>query len=108
GCPPLLANRPSGEPWRFLGCGAIFHRSLLRRLKRYLKVYGAGAETFRIADIAFAYQAPYRSVDVGYLDFPWQTAPNRMYHELDHYVVRQLAVERVAERGWLCPEVPLT
>ena len=104
GNPLIFANRPNGEPWRFLGCGAIYHRSLLPILTRYADRYGWDHNFYRVADVAFTYQTPYTSVDLGYLDFPWQTAPNRMYHQPDHILVRQQTVDRIAEQGWLIPE----
>lgn len=89
----ILANKPPAEEWRFLGCGALFHRKLAN-FDRYLAHHPADAEFHRTADVAFAYQHPYRSVWVGYTDLPWQTAPNRMYHQPDHYVVRERTRER--------------
>ena len=93
GVDAVFANRPHGEEWRFLGCGAIFHRSLAD-FSAYTDMYGFDAEFCRVADVVFAYQHPYRSEWFGYLDFPWQTAENRMYRQGDHYLVRERARAR--------------
>lgn len=95
----ILANKPELEEWRFLGCGALFHRDLVGGFTDYLALYGQDDDFLRAADVAFAYRHGYRSVWLGYLDFPWQTAPNRMYHEPDHYEVR----ERLRERTLALP-----
>ena len=84
----ILANKPPAEEWRFLGCGALFHRDLAN-FDRYLSRHSADKDFHRAADVVFAYQHPYRSVWLGYCDFPWQTADNRMYRQPDHYLVRE-------------------
>ena len=85
----ILANKPVGEEWLFLGCGSLFNKSLVApSFDRYLEAYAHEAgtdELHKTADVVFAYQNPYRSVWLGYLDFPWQTADNRMYKDHDHY-----------------------
>lgn len=93
----ILANKPEGEEWRFLGCGAIFHRSLADCFTRYLERWPDRDDFYRVADVVFAYQHPYRSVWLGYLDFPWQTADNRMYKQPNHYLVRERARDRAKE-----------
>ena len=98
GRPGILANKPPEEEWRFLGCGSLFRRELVN-FDRYHAAYPADDEFHRTADVAFAYQHPYRSVWLGYLDFPWQTAPNRMYRQKGHYTVRQRTRERTLLLG---------
>ena len=92
----VVANKPAAEEWRFLGCGAVFHRWLNRDgwVERFTEKYGQDEDFYRVADVAFLYQHAYRSVDLGYRDLPWGTAPNRMYHQPGHYDVRIRARER--------------
>jgi hypothetical protein len=92
----IVANKPVEEEWRFLGCGALFHRDLAN-FDQYLALYPEDPEFHRTADVAFAYQHPYRSVWLGYLDFPWQTAENRMYKQTDHYIERRRTRARTLE-----------
>lgn len=89
----IVANKPPAEEWRFLGCGALFHRDLVN-FDRYHARYPGDPEFNRTADVVFAYQHPYRSVWVGYTDLPWQTADNRMYRQSGHYTVRNEARAR--------------
>lgn len=91
----IMANRKPDEEWRFVGAGAFFQRKMIpQAFGPYLAVHPRDDDFLRAADVVFAYANPYTSVWVGYEDLPWQTAPNRMYHEVDHYAVR----ERVRER----------
>jgi hypothetical protein len=90
----VFANVRPDEEWRLTACGAIFHRSTLSVFDRYIEVYGRDADFFRVADVVHAYQLPFHRRWYGYLDFPWQTAPNRMYHQPDHYTVRERARDR--------------
>lgn len=89
----IVANKPPAEEWRFLGCGSLFHRSLVN-FDRYHTRHPGDPEFNRTADVVFAYQHPYRSVWVGYTDLPWQTADNRMYKQSGHYTVRNEARAR--------------
>lgn len=87
----VLANNRLEQEWRYLGCGALFHRDLVN-FDTYLERHGDDMELFyRVADIAFAYQHPYRRVWLGYCDFPWQTADNRMYKQDHHFFERRKA-----------------
>lgn len=81
----LLVNVPPGEnPW--LAWGAVFRRSeALRAFDRYLAQHEFDEEFLNWADVVFAHLAGWREVDLGHLDLPWATAPNRMYHQPDHY-----------------------
>lgn len=96
GGPVVFANKPPAEEWRFLGCGALFHRDLVDRcaFDRYLELYPDRTEFHRVADVVFAYSLPYTTTWVGYADLPWQTAPNRMYLQDGHYESRIEARER--------------
>jgi hypothetical protein len=96
----IVANKKPDEEWRFVGAGAFFDRSLLSVFDRYLAVWPQDDDFLRAADVVFAYANPYTSVWVGYEDLPWQTAPNRMYWETDHYEVR----ERLRARTLALPE----
>lgn len=89
----VFANKPVLEEWRFLGCGALFHRDLAT-FDPYISLYGFDDDFCRVADVVFTYQHLYRDTWVGYLDFPWQTADNRMYKQGDHYLVRERARDR--------------
>lgn len=92
----IVANKPVAEEWRFLGCGALFHRDLAN-FDEYLSRYDENMEFYRTADVVFAYQHPYRSVWLGYCDFPWQTADNRMYKQGDHYTERRRTRDRTID-----------
>lgn len=93
----VVANKPVGEEWRFLGVGAFFHRSLADCFQPYLDRYGFTPDFCRVADVVFAYQHLYRTAWVGYEELPWSRADNRMYKQPDHYLVRERARDRVAE-----------
>lgn len=96
----IVTNLRPDEEWRLTGIGSIFHRDTLEVLDRYRDRFGGGPEFNRVADVVHAYQVPFHRYWFGYLDFPWQTAPNRMYLEEQHYVVRRAAKRRCGE---LCP-----
>jgi hypothetical protein len=90
----VFANKPPLEEWRFLGIGALFHRSLADCFTEYTDLYGADPDFNRVADVVFAYQHPYRSEWFGYCEFEWSRADNRMYKQGDHYLVRERARDR--------------
>lgn len=84
----IVANNRHDEEWQLTAMGTIFHRSLADCFRRYIALYGEDADFHRVSDVVFAYQHPYRRLHLGYEDLPWQTAPDRMYHQPDHYEVR--------------------
>lgn len=91
----IVANNRADETWLLTAMGTLFHRSLGETcFDRYISLYGFDADFCRVSDVVFAYQHPYRRVVLGYRDLPWQTAANRMYHQPDHYLVRERARER--------------
>lgn len=94
----IVANNRPDEEWLLTAMGTIFHRSLAEGcFDAYTARYGFDADFCRVSDVVFAYQHPYRRICLGYRDLPWQTAPNRMYHQPDHYLVRERARDRVLE-----------
>jgi hypothetical protein len=96
----VVANKPAGEEWRFLGCGALMHRDLPRGFEwssRYLAAHAGYGDFCRVADVVFLYSLPYRSVDLGHRNLPWgyHTPENpRMYGAPDHIAVRERARDR--------------
>lgn len=93
--PGVFANKPVDEEWRFLGVGAIFHRDLIADVfDRYVELYGFDTDFCRVCDVVFAYQHPYRHGWFGYGELDWSRAPNRMYHQPDHMLVRERARAR--------------
>jgi len=91
----LLVNVPPGEqPW--LAWGALFDRSLPNKaFQRYGAAYDFDDALFcRWADVVFAHLNGWRTIDLGHQDLPWATAPNRMYHQPDHYISQQLVRDR--------------
>lgn len=106
----VLASRPPVEPWRFLGVGALAPRRLIVDGwdERFLAVYPGRADFDRVSDVVFGYQHLYRPCWVGYAEMDWSRWENRMYHDVTHIPVRERAVARVEQQGWLCPEVGVT
>lgn len=93
----IVANVPPDEEWRFIGGGAFFPRDL-PAFDFYWDRFGHDREFDRVADVVFAYSQPYTRAWVGYREhLPWHDAPNRMYLQPDHYLVRQIARDRVKE-----------
>ena len=90
----IVANNRADEEWLLTAMGTIFHRDLADCFASYIDRYGFDADFCRVSDVVFAYQHPYRRVVLGYRDLPWQTSPNRMYHQPDHYIVRERARAR--------------
>ena len=95
----ILANKKPEEEWRFLGIGAIFPRDFVSVFKNYTERWEQDPEFYRVSDVVFAYQHPYRSVWIGYGELEWSRAANRMYHMADHYDVRIRARDRVMSLG---------
>lgn len=87
----VFANKPLAEEWRFLGVGAIFHRRLADCFTRYIEHYGRNPDFYRVADVVFAYQHPYRSQWFGYAELEWSRYANRMYLQEGHMAARELA-----------------
>lgn len=90
----ILANRKPDEEYRFLGVGAVFHRSAADVFQKYLAVYPKDSDFNRAADVVFAELNPYRSVWLGYAEFEWSRADNRMYKQPGHYEVRNKLIDR--------------
>lgn len=95
----IVANNRPDEEWRLTAMGAIFHRDTINVFDAYIAEHGFDADFCRCADVVHAYQLPWEQHSFGYLDFPWQTADNRMYKQDDHYIVRERARERVLALG---------
>ena len=90
----VLANVPDNEhPW--LAWGSVFPREApFEAFRRYLEHY-PGDELFRRwPDVIFGELALVGRVDFGHEDLPWATAPNRMYHQPDHYTSQQEVRDR--------------
>lgn len=90
----IVANRKPDEEYRFLGIGALFPRTALSVFNKYLKVHPVDSEFYRAADVVFAELNPYRSVWLGYAEFEWSRADNRMYKQPGHYEVRNKLIDR--------------
>jgi hypothetical protein len=90
----IHANRRLDEQYRFLGLGAIFPRRFVNVFYKYLAAHPKDEDFYRAADVVFTEMNPYHSVWLGYLDFPWATADNRMYKQPDHYRVRNKLIAR--------------
>lgn len=95
----VVANRKPDEEYRFLGVGAVFHRKHVHALDKYLDKHPLDEFFFRTADVIFAELNPYRSVWLGYAEFEWSRADNRMYKQHGHYEARNVAIERAREIG---------
>ncbi len=88
----IVANNPLDEHWQLTGRGAVFYRSLADCFAPYTAKHGDGPAFRRVADVVFAYQHPYRRVDLGHTDLPWASAPDAsMYLEPGHYTAREQA-----------------
>jgi hypothetical protein len=83
-------NRPD-EGWPLNGIGSVFHRDLANCFQPYIAYYGETRDFYRISDVVFGYSNAYRKIWVGYRNLPWQTAPDRMHLQYDHYEVRDRA-----------------
>lgn len=92
----IVCNNRADEQWRLTAIGAVFHRDLADCFDDYIERHGFDADFCRVCDVVFAYQWPYRRITLGYRDLPWGTAPDRMYHQRDHMMVRERALDRVA------------
>lgn len=90
----IVSNNRIDEEWPLTGIGSVFHRDLADCFDAYTALYGYNADFFRIADVVFAYQHPYRRIVRGYTDLPWQTAWNRMYRQVGHGEARHVARAR--------------
>lgn len=99
----IVASRPPTEPVRFVGVGAVFHRSTLDVFDRYISRYGGG--WFKDADSVFTYQNLYRPVWVGYAELEWSRWDDRMYLLPNRYTEREQVIRNISDAGWLQPEV---
>lgn len=90
----MLVNVPPVEK-PLTAWGAIFDRlSVEEAFARYLDVWPEDEFFYRTCDVIHTALTPWERIDLGHADFPWATAPNRMYHEIDHYEVRLEAERR--------------
>lgn len=95
----IVANNRPDEGWPLTAMGVVFHRSLAECFDEYHQEWGAADfdDFCRVSDVVFAYMNAYRRIWVGYADLPWQTAPDRMHLQRDHYIVRERARLRTLE-----------
>lgn len=91
----LVSNNRIDEEWPLTAIGTVFHRDLADDcFDTYLDLYGEDTDFYRVCDVVFAYQHPYRRLVLGYEDLPWQTAPNSMYLQPGHMQARERARAR--------------
>jgi hypothetical protein len=90
----ILANRKPDEEYRFLGVGALFPAASADVFSKYLAVHPKDKDFYRAADVVFAEMNRYRSVWLGYAEFEWSRADNRMYKQPGHYEVRDTLINR--------------
>ncbi len=91
----IVANNRIDEEWPLTAIGVLFHRDLADCFDVYTDLYGFDSEFFRVCDVVFAYQHPYRRVVLGYQDLPWHSDPQAsMYLENGHMHVRIEARQR--------------
>lgn len=96
----IVCNNRADEWWRLTAIGCVFHRSLAGCFGPYIDAYGEDADFYRVCDVVFAYQHPYRKVVLGYSDLPWASDPHSsMYLEPGHMEVRERALQRVKDLG---------
>lgn len=92
----MPANRTDYTDSALVGWGALFPAvDPWSAFTPYLHSLGQreGAlldnEFLRCCDVVFTTLAPFRRVDLGHVNLPWATGPNRMYTgEHDHYAIR--------------------
>lgn len=97
----IVANNRIDEEWPLTAMGVVFHRNLADCFQPYIDLYGEDADFYRVCDVVFAYQHPYRRVVLGYRNLPWQSAPDAsMYMQPGHMAVR----ERARARTMVLPE----
>lgn len=90
----IVANNRADEEWRLTAMGTVFHRNLADCFSLYIDHYGFDDDFFRVSDVVFAYQHPYRRLVLPYRDLPWARDPDRMHLQPDHYEVRERAKAR--------------
>ena len=90
----IVSNNRIDEEWPLTGIGSLFHRELADCFTRYIDVYGEDEDFYRICDVVFAYQHPYRRVVLGYSDLPWHSNP-AMYTQDGHIATRIRARQRI-------------
>lgn len=89
----ILVNVPTDEK-RLLGWGAVLERGLAQEaLAAYLRAYPADDLFRRCCDVIVTTLNDCQRIDLGHEDLPWATAPDRMYHQPNHYRERE-EVER--------------
>lgn len=92
----ILLNERDGEtPW--ISFGAIFNKSLPKpAFDRYLSAYPRDDDFLLWCELIFTTLTPWRNVGLGKIDLPWNTNPNRMEWQPNHYVDQA----RVRDRCW--------
>lgn len=95
----VVANNRADESWWLTAMGTVFHRSLGTpdAFEKYTRYFGCDDDFYRVSDVVFAYQYPYRRVVLPYRDLAWAATPDRMHHQPDHYLVRERARARIGE-----------
>lgn len=90
----MLVNVPADEK-PLTAWGAVFHRHTVEdAFERYLSVHPFEPFFWRTCDVIHTSLTPWRRHHLGHMDFEWASAPNRMYHQPNHYNVRLVAEER--------------
>lgn len=90
----IVANNRQDEEWLLTAMGTVFHRDLADCFQPYIDLYGEDDDFYRVSDVVFAYQHPYRRIVLPYRDLDWARDPDRMHLQPDHYQVRDRAKER--------------
>lgn len=92
----IVANNREDEDWPLLGLGSVFHRSLIPgTFDPYIQAFGEDDDFYRIADVVFGMQHPYRKIVLGYRELAWSRDPNAsMYLQPGHMQVRERARDR--------------
>lgn len=96
----IVANNRVDEEWPLTAMGVVFHRDLADCFGPYIEAYGEDADFYRVCDVVFAYQHPYRRLVFGYRGLPWESMPGAsMYLEPGHMAVRERARARTLAIG---------
>ena len=93
----IVANNRADEEWLLTAMGTVFHRDLASCFGAYIERYGEDDDFYRVSDVVFAYQHPYRRLVLPYRDLAWAATPDRMHLQPDHYLVRERARDRTLE-----------
>lgn len=92
----MIVNVPDDEA-PLTAWGALFPRdSIYAAFSRYLAKYPNDEFMWTTADVIHTTLTPWKRVHLGHADFPWATAPDRMYHQPGHYEIREEAFRRAS------------